>query len=250
MPIERTGRGDPARTLALLWNEPPSPDRPPRGPRPRLQIDSIAAMAMRLADDEGLAALTMRGLAARLALASPNALYTYVPSKAELIDLIVDRCFGTFELDAPRRGEPLVRRVRAVADANLALYLAHHWLADVAIDRPPLGPGQMRKYELEIAALDGCGLSDHQLDLAIGLIISFVRGHVATAIGAAGSADEQAWWNAAGPALARHVTPADFPLAARVGQAAGEAQGRATAPDRAYEFGITSIATGILAAVT
>jgi len=38
----------------------------------------------------------------------------------------------------------------------------HPWLADVSIDRPPFGPGQLRKYELELAELDGLDLSDRR----------------------------------------------------------------------------------------
>lgn len=245
MTIERTGRGNPERTVALLWDDAPVPDRPARGPRPRLGIPAIAIAAVRLADEQGLGALTMRGLASRLGLASPNALYTYVPSKGEVIDLIVDRCFGAFELAASSAGEALGVRLRAVADANLALYVAHPWLADIAIDRPPLGPGQMRKYELELQSLDGCGLTDHQLDLTLGVVVTFVRSHATTAVATADGEDEQAWWEKAGPALARRVSASDYPLASRVGQAAGEAQGRATDPDLAYTFGIESIAAGI-----
>ncbi len=246
MAIERTGHGDPARTVALLWGDTPG-DRPTRGPRARLDVATIAATAVELADERGLPALTMRALASRLGLASPNALYTYVPSKAELIDLIVDRCLAELRLEPPGRNAALSERIRLIADANLELYVAHPWLADVAQDRPPLGPGQLGKYERELATLDGCGLGDRDADLALGLVVSFVRAHASIALTAARTEDEQAWWAAAGPALAKHVREQDFPHASRVGSAVGEQQGRAVDHDAGYRFGVERIAAGIQA---
>lgn len=249
MALERTGHGDPARTIALLWGDEPAASRPARGPRPRLCVATIATTAIELADEQGLAALTMRALATRLGLASPNALYTYVPSKAELIDLIVDRCLAEVDLEAPAPGTPLDERIRSIAAANLALHVAHPWLADVAQDRPPLGPGQLRKYDRELAALAGCGLSDHDADLSLGLVVSFVRAHAGVAVAAARTEDERAWWAEAGPALAAHVRPEDFPHASRVGSAVAEQQGRASDPDTAFRFGIDRIAAGVHALV-
>lgn len=245
MAIERTGHGDPARTVALLWGDDPTAGRSTRGPRARLDIATIAATAVQLADERGLPALTMRALASRLGLASPNALYTYVPSKAELIDLIVDRCLAELELAPPSPRASLTERIRLIADANLAIHAAHPWLADIAQDRPPLGPGQLRKYDLELALLADVGLSDRDADLALGLVVSFVRAHAGVALATARTEDEQAWWAAAGPALAAHVDPEDFPHASRVGSAVGEEQGRATAPDAAFRFGVERIAAGL-----
>lgn len=247
MPAERTGGGDPERTVDLLWHRATRATRPARGPRRRLDVGAIAAAAVQLADTEGVAAVTMRTLAARLGLASPTALYTYVPAKAELVDLMVDHCYAAFSLDVAAIPARPADRIRAVADANRVLYRRHPWLADVAVERPPLGPGQLRKYELELSALAGLGLSDREMDLTLTLVISFVRASAAATAAAGSPDDEAAWWAAAGPALARYVTADDFPLASRVGTAAGEAQGRAHDPDLAYGFGLDRIADGVQA---
>jgi AcrR family transcriptional regulator len=244
MPVERTGGGDPERTIDLLWRD-PAAQRRRRGPRPRLELADITAAAVQLADAEGLPAVTMRTLAARLGLSSAMALYTYVPGKAELIDVMVDACFAEFSLDAATTKPRIGDRIRAIADANRALYERHPWLAEVSTDRPPLGPGQLRKYELELAALDGLQLSDLEMDLTLGLVIAFVRAHAMSAPASAG--DEAAWWAIAGPALARHVSAEDYPLASRVGTTAGEQQGRAHDPELAYTFGLERIADGVRA---
>jgi AcrR family transcriptional regulator len=245
VPAERTGGGDPERTIDLLWEADAGSDKPTRGPRRRLDVAAITAAAIELADAEGIAAVTMRALARRLGLGSPMALYTYVPSKAELVDLMVDRCYAAFALEVAAPPAPLADRVHALADANRALYRDHPWLADVSVERPPLGPGQLRKYELELSALDGLGLSDHEMDLALTLVTAFVRAHAVAASAAGSVDDETAWWAVAGPALARHVNAGDYPLSDRVGTAAGEAQGRAYDPDFAYSFGLDRIAEGL-----
>jgi hypothetical protein len=90
MTMEYSGSGDPGRTMALLWG---TQKRPGRGPKPGLSVERIVRAAIEVADAEGLAALSMRRLADRLGV-STMSLYTYVPSKAELIDVMLDVVLG------------------------------------------------------------------------------------------------------------------------------------------------------------
>jgi AcrR family transcriptional regulator len=225
----RTGEGDPARTLALLWRR---TEPPRRGPRPKLSVDDVVEAAIALADEAGLEALTMRALADRLGV-SAMTLYTYVPGKAELIDLMLDALW----LAMPREPEPTVR---SVADANLALLAAHPWAARVTTSRPPLGPGMLAKYEHELGAFHG--FSDVDRDAALTLVLGFVQGIAAQEPAATADAE---WWDAAGPLLAELVDPQQYPLAARVGTAAAEAQGGAYDAERAYRFGLERIIEGL-----
>src|SRR5262245_7512878 len=87
MPVEYTGRGDPNRTIELLWG---TRDRASRGPKPGLTVDRIVAVALALADQVGLEGLSMRAVAERLGVGTMS-LYRYVPGKAELLDVMVDR---------------------------------------------------------------------------------------------------------------------------------------------------------------
>ena len=70
---------------------PTQPSR--RGPRPRLDLDAVVDAAIALADEQGLAAVTMRALAARLRV-SAMTLYGYVPGKDELVDLMLDALYA------------------------------------------------------------------------------------------------------------------------------------------------------------
>lgn len=241
-----TSAGDPARTLQLLWRRPPDEAR--RGPRPRLSLDEIVGTAVTLADRDGLDALGMRLVAQRLGVA-PMTLYTYVPGKAELLDLMLDAVY----LGMPRPDRTAAHwreRVAAVAGDNRALFATHGWAASVATNRPPLGPGQLAKYEYELRSFDGTGLDDVQRDAALTLVLQFVRS-CALADGEVQSAradsrlDDEQWWAAAGPLLAELVDPAEYPTATRVGTAAGEAHGAAYGPDHAYEFGLQRILDGL-----
>ena len=89
----------------------------------------------------------------------------------------------------------------------------------------------MAKYEHELAAFDGAGLGDVERDAALSFLLAFVQGAAAAAADAAAAPGTDAeWWERAGPLLARAVDPERYPLAARVGAAAGEAHGSAHDP--------------------
>ncbi len=242
MPAHRTSSGDPARTLELLWRESRAVRR---GPAPRLDIDAVVDGAIAIADEHGLDAVSMRALAQRLGV-SAMTLYGYVPGKQELLDLMLDALY----LEMPR--EPWPRRqgwrarLRTVAEANRALYLAHPWAAEVSTARPPLGPGLIGKYDHELGALDGLGLGDVEMDAALTFVLSFVQGVAASADA---PADDEEWWADAGPLLERVLDPERYPLASRVGSAAGEAQGAAYNADRAYAFGLERVLDGLAALI-
>ena len=235
---------DLARTLALLWRE---ADPPRRGPRPRHSVDDVVEAAIAIADAGGLDAVTMRAVAERLGT-SPMALYTYVPGKAELLDLMLDAIY----LAMPRKPPRLHwrARLRAVAEANRELYTRHPWAARISPARPPLGPGLMAKYEYELAAFDGLGLSDLEMDAGLTFLLAFVQANAVAAQDQANAPGSDAeWWATAGPHLARVVGPERYPLASRVGSAAGAAQGGAYDAEHAYAFGLERVLDGVAALI-
>ncbi len=235
---------DVARTLTLLWRE---AEPPRRGPRPRHSVDDVVDAAIAIADADGLEAVTMRAVAERLGT-SPMSLYTYVPGKAELLDLMLDALY----LAMPRK--PFRRqwraRLRAVAEVNRELYARQPSAARVSTARPPLGPGLMAKYEYELAAFDGLGLSEVEMDAALTFLLAFVQGNAVAAQEHADAPGTDAeWWATAGPLLARVVDPERYPLASRVGSAAGAAQGGAYDAQRAYAFGLERVLDGLAALI-
>ncbi|PRY11538.1 TetR/AcrR family transcriptional regulator [Kineococcus rhizosphaerae] len=245
MSPDRTNDGDPARTLALLWRDPAAVPAP--GPRRRHDLDAVVAAAVDLADAEGLAAVSVRRVAARLGVA-PMSLYTYVADRAELLDLMVDAAYRAMTR-TDTAGRPWRARLAAVAAENHDLLTRHPWVAEVSTLRPSLGPGQTAKYEHELAALDDAPVDDVTRDACLTHLLLFVRACArdaaeARARTAVAGTDEQ-WWAAAGPVLARYLDPDRFPRAVRVGTAAGAATGSAHDPDRAYAFGLDRLLDGL-----
>lgn len=244
---ERTSAGDPARTLALLWRE---PEAPRRGPARGLDVDAVVSAATHLADREGIAVVTMRRLARDLGVAAMT-LYTYVPGKAELVDLMLDAAYSRLPL-ADTAGRPWRQRLSAVAEENRVLYQTHPWAAEVSTLRPPLGPGLMAKYDHELRALDGLGLSDVEMDDVLTHLLSFVQASARAAADARAAQrdsamDDQTWWAANAPLLARVLDQDAYPLATRVGAAAGIAHSSAHDPDHAYRFGLDRLLDGLAA---
>ncbi len=243
MTTTRTGAGDPVRTLRLLWRKQMS-EGARRGPRPRLDVDDVVEAAIAIAVTDGLEAVTMRALSARLGV-STMTLYTYVPGKTELLDLMLDTIYGAMPREAWSSQQSWRTRLRAVADANRALYAAHRWAARVSTARPPLGPGQLAKYDHELSALAGLGLSDIEMDAALTFLLGFVQWAATAALDAGDPADELQWWSQAGPLLEQTADPARYPLASRIGSAAGQAQGAAFHAGRAYAFGLDRVLDGL-----
>ena len=249
MPSEQTSAGDPARTLALLWGHEPEPRR---GPGRGLRIESVVQAATGLADQEGLAAVSMRRVAQQLGV-STMTLYTYVPGKAELLDLMLDAAYRRLPL-ADTSSRPWRERLSVVAEENRQLYRAHPWASAVSTLRPPLGPGLMAKYEHELRAFEGLGLTDLARDDALTHLLSFVQASArAETDGRAAELEtamnDEQWWEANAPLLAQVFDARAYPLAVRVGSAAGAAHGSAHDPEHAYRFGLERVLDGLAALV-
>jgi hypothetical protein len=122
----------------------------------------------------------------------------------------------------------------------------------VATSRPPLGPHLMAKYEYELSAVEGIGLSDVEMDAVVALVTGYVHGAVRGAIEAAqviqrsGITDEE-WWRAHEPLLDKIGDAAKFPLASRVGTSVGIEFSAPYDSDHGFEFGLARVLDGIAA---
>jgi len=237
--------------MELLWG---LQERGRRGPKPRFSVAEIARAAIEIADTEGLAALSMRRVADRLGITAMS-LYTYVPGKAELLDVMLDTVCSELPDGDPGEREHADSdgwRVapERIARDNRALYLRHPWLLHVVTSRPPLGPHLIAKYDRELRAVDGIGLTDVEMDLVLQLVLDYVHGSVRAAVesGPTGRQNEMSdaqWWESYAPLLEKVLDPERYPLAVRVGAAAGEEYGAAVDPDRSFEFGLQRVLDGI-----
>lgn len=246
MAAERSSAGDPARTLKLLWRAQAAAPR--RGPERGLDIDAVVAAAIDLADREGLEAVTMRRVAEALGVGAMT-LYTYIPGKAELLDLMLDSAYSRMPR-ANTSGAPWRQRLITIAEENRALFDVHPWAATVSTLRPPLGPGLIGKYEHELSALEGLGLDAIEMDDCLTHLLTFVQACAravadARAARTASAMDDEQWWAANAPLLARVLDERTYPLATRVGTAAGAAHRSAHDPAHAYDFGLHCVLDGL-----
>ncbi|MFG1703079.1 TetR/AcrR family transcriptional regulator [Nonomuraea sp. M3C6] len=210
------GQGDARRSMALLWRT-GGPDEVRPGPKPGLSVDVIVDAAIAVADREGMAALSMRRVGERLGRTG-MALYTYVPSKGELVDLMYDRALAELpaEYDLSGGWRPAVS---SWAEHMLAFYLRHPWVLQVSQARPVLGPNEFAVLETVVGILRGTGLGPGRLRGVVSLLFDFVRGAAKTisesrlAPAATGVSDEE-WWQARS-SLLEEVAPgfaARFPM--------------------------------------
>ena len=237
---------DPARLVALLWSE---RDAGPRRGRPsRLDLGRIVEAAIALADEHALAGLKMRALAEALG-SSPMALYAHVPSRGDLLVLMLDRACAAMPRREPEEGSWRARAA-AVARDHRDLILRHPWIAELPATRPPPGPGQITKYDRDLAAFDGLGLDAVELDRTLAALLDLAGGSARQAVAAAREREasgltDEAWWAALAPHFGQVFDPARFPLAASIGTAAAEATGGAYDPDAAFEHGLALMLDGL-----
>lgn len=232
------------RSLALLWGAAPEPTR---GPRPGLTVERIVTAAVELADTDGLAALSMRNLAAALGVGTMT-LYRYVPGRAELVALMVDRVSGE-GLDEPRPAEGWRERVTAAALGEWRLYRRHPWVLTIEQGRPLLGPRSMAATEVALQNLDGTGLTVRDRMSVVMLVSSFVSGlarsaaEMSRAAAVTGISDEE-WWAAHGEYLG--AAGDAHPQLWAAGAAGAWAEG---ALEEDLRFGLTAILDGVAARI-
>jgi len=240
-------RSEVDRTLELLWRHQVGRPQGSRGPRQRVSVDEVITAAIALADQEGLAALSMRKVAQRLGLGAMS-IYTYVPGKNELVGLMVDEVAG--EVDYPPHTGDLRDRMVAVARQLWDEYHRHPWLLHVQRARPWIGPNGSARFEWQLEAIDGVGLDDLEMDNTIAVLAGFAESSARASIEAAGARTESGmtdvqWWEINAPVLQRLMAGRDYPLSQRVGQAAGQAYDSMSDPARSFEFGLARIIDGV-----
>ncbi|MEV4217120.1 TetR/AcrR family transcriptional regulator C-terminal domain-containing protein [Nonomuraea sp. NPDC049725] len=244
--MERSGGGDPRESLRLLWRAPQA--RSGRGRPPKVSLDKIVAAGLELADRDGLAAMTMDRLAASLGVGTMT-LYTHVPGKAELVDLMVDAAWQ--ELDLTRSGS-WRDRIEHYAAQTVALHERHPWLRMVSTVRPPLGPGLLARSEFLLAALAGTGLTAAESAAATDSIVTFVDAAAATlaehtqAERVSGQSAED-WWAARQVFWETLFDQARYPAITQAWRDGGFDRNAARAAANAFDLGLRALLDGITA---
>ena len=154
-----------------LWFDPPIDDQ---DRRPRLTRERVIAEALAIIAQDGVQALTMRSLAARLAVV-PGALYHHVRNKQQLQDLVLDGVLAEVDVHLdpsppwPEQLKVLAHRLRAVLED-------HPGVAGILKTRDPLGPHSLALAEAFLGPLLAAGFGDREAGLAFFLLVDYTIG--------------------------------------------------------------------------
>ena len=186
------------RRLALLWDPPVASNR---GRPARLSIDTVVQAGLAVAAADGLDALTMRRVAKQIGVGAMS-LYTYVPGRAELIDLMIDRAYA--ELSLPTPDMDFRPAFTQWARQHWNMYVHHPWLLHTNRSRSPLAPHVLDAEEAGLRCLICAGMDPLEVERTMHLITDALQGAVRAAITeasdgtATGMNSEQYWQSMSG----------------------------------------------------
>jgi len=155
--------------LRLLWEQ---RDRPRRGPKSAVNLESVVQAAIELADAEGLDQLSMSRVSERLGFTT-MAVYRYVKSKDDLLTHMGDAANQVPPKPTPRAWR---RGLEHWARGIQANYRAHPWMTRLPVTGPPIGPRQLTWMETGLANLAATGLREDEKLAVIQTIHGYVRG--------------------------------------------------------------------------
>ena len=154
-----------------LWFDPPTVDQ---DRRPQLTRQRVVAEALAVIAHDGVEALSMRSLAARLGVV-PGALYHHVRNKQQLQDLLLDGVLAEVDVHMdpslawPKQLKVLAHRLREVLEA-------HPGVAGILKTRDPLGPHSLALAEAFLAPLQTAGFAEREAGLAFFLLVDYTIG--------------------------------------------------------------------------
>ncbi|MFI9722262.1 TetR/AcrR family transcriptional regulator C-terminal domain-containing protein [Streptomyces sp. NPDC052396] len=217
-----------------------------------LTRERIVRAAIEIADREGLAALSMRGVAARLGVAVMST-YRHVNGKDDLILLMADTVLAgtTLPAEAPADWRA---RLETGARTLWAVHRAHPWLAHIGpLTRPLALPSLLSYSEWNLAALDGHGLDMTTMFNLNVLLYGYVQG-IAVHLERQAQAEsltgmtENEWLDAQAGTLVALAATGRYPTFAKVVESFAET-GYDLYLDELFEFGLGPLLDGMAALI-
>lgn len=120
------------------------------GPAPAHSLGSIGTAAVGLADAGGLSQVSMRKVAAALGTGAAT-LYRYVASHDELLEVMIDRVAGEYDLSSSTASA--AEQILNLALQGRHIMHGHPWVAPLLLTRPSLGPNSLDYLERALEAL-------------------------------------------------------------------------------------------------
>src|SRR5690349_16952061 len=154
------------RGIALAWGVAANPQR---GPKREMSVERIVEAAVEIADADGLAAVSMAAVAARLGY-TPMSLYRYVSAKDDLVLLMQEEATGLPSDDSASAGG-WREQLTAIYREQVQAYVRHPWVLEVPIQGVPSTPNSAAWMDAGLRALEHTPLS-HDDRLAVLLLVT------------------------------------------------------------------------------
>jgi AcrR family transcriptional regulator len=226
-----------------VWTRPS-----PRARQPRYTRQQIAAVALAIADAEGIEAVSMRRIARALG-AGTMTLYHYVPTKRDLLTLMHDAVIGELLVPDAELAPGWREALAQIARRSRTAFRRHPWMLGAELDGDArIGPNGMRHFEQSLAAVSGTALSNSERAELISLVDDYVFGFTVRSDVVEEFSDE--WIHAVGGYLAEQLRSGDFPhVRELVGNDDPETVIRriaaAASVDERFERGLTRLLDGV-----
>ncbi|HEX3979355.1 MAG TPA: TetR/AcrR family transcriptional regulator [Solirubrobacteraceae bacterium] len=224
-------------SIELLWG---LREAGSRGPRRGLTLAGIVDAGIRVAQTEGVGALSMARIARELGVGTMS-LYRYVASKDELLTAMVDTALGP--PPPPPAGEDWRAGLTRWAVGVRIAYHSQPWSLRVPISGPPLGPNNVAWLDNALAALAGTPLAEQEKLSCVLLVSGFVRNDVTLALDFAEASAGTPQMPGYGRLLARLTTAEELPSLHRA--IASGSLDDPDDPDVEFNFGLARILEGI-----
>ena len=141
--------------------------------RTPLNRERVLHAALALADANGIESLTMRKLGEAVGVEAMS-LYNHVPSKADLLDGLVDLVFSEIELPASGDNWKTAMRIRAIGVR--AVMSRHRWAIGLMESRTSPGAATLRHHDAVLGCLRHAGFPVELAAHAYALLDSYIYG--------------------------------------------------------------------------
>ena len=162
----------------------PKPNDEARAPLSRARV---LEAAIGLADESGIASLTMRKLAQELGVEAMT-LYYYVSNKDEILDGMVDIVVGEIEL--PSLAADWKAAIRRTAISAHAVLIRHPWAASLMLSSAGVSDARLRYMNSILGSLRLSGFSAAMTDHAYHALESHIIGFTLWVVGMDLGSDE------------------------------------------------------------
>lgn len=142
--------------------------------RRNLSAEDIVSRALKLADEDGFDALSMRKLAGSLGVTAMS-LYNHVAGKDDLLDLMLNRVVA--DIESPTVGGDWEEMMRRRAHSMRQALLRHRWAPTLLISKIALGQEILRDINATVGCLVTAGFTYAQADWARNTLDSHVYGY-------------------------------------------------------------------------